>query len=139
MGVGRAIQLAWLGEAYALAQRLEDAEPRAREALALAQAHAERGNEAWAHRLLGEIAVRRSHPTDVLAAEDHYRRALGLATELEMRPLAAHCQLGLGALHRRVGRDEQARESLAIAITMYREMEMGTWLGRAEKDLREER
>src|SRR5215475_13402924 len=33
-----------------------------------------------------------------------------LATELGMRPLVAHCHLGLGKLYRRTGKREPARE-----------------------------
>ena len=35
--------------------------------------------------------------------------ALALAEELEKRPVAAHCHLGLGKLYRRRGKREQAR------------------------------
>jgi hypothetical protein len=41
-----------------------------------------------------------------------------------MRPLFAHCQLGLGKLHRRWGDREQAQEHLTTAIAMYGEMGM---------------
>ena len=39
-----------------------------------------------------------------------------------MRPLVAHCHLGLGKLYRRTGKREQAQEHLTTATTMYREM-----------------
>ena len=39
-----------------------------------------------------------------------------------MRPLAAHCQLGLGKLYRRTGQREEAQEHVTTAATMYREM-----------------
>ena len=41
-----------------------------------------------------------------------------------MRPLVAHCHLGLGKLYRRTGKREQAQEHLTTATTMYREMDM---------------
>jgi hypothetical protein len=41
-----------------------------------------------------------------------------------MRPLVAHCHLGLGKLHRRIGPREQAVEHLTTATAMYREMGM---------------
>jgi len=44
-----------------------------------------------------------------------------------MRPLAAHCYLGLGKLFRRIGDEAKAAEPLTIAETMYREMDMGFW------------
>jgi len=49
-----------------------------------------------------------------------------------MRPLVAHCHLGLGKLHRRTGNRQQAQEHLTTAATMYREMDMRFWLEEAE-------
>jgi hypothetical protein len=54
-----------------------------------------------------------------------------------MRPLIAHCHLGLGKLYRRTGKREQAREHLTTAKTMYREMGMRFYLEQAEPELRE--
>jgi ATP/maltotriose-dependent transcriptional regulator MalT len=51
-----------LGEAQALAGRLEEAYSLAGHALALTRQHQERGNQAYALRLLGEIAARRDPP-----------------------------------------------------------------------------
>jgi sugar phosphate isomerase/epimerase len=83
-------------------------------------------------RLLGEIASRRDPPEH---AAGHYRDALALAEELGMRPLVAHCHLGLGKLSRRTGKREQAREHLITATTMYREMDMRFWLDQAEAEI----
>jgi hypothetical protein len=52
-----------------------------------------------------------------------------------MRPLIAHCHLGLGRLCRRVRNQQQAGEHFGIATTMYREMGMTYWLERAVADL----
>jgi hypothetical protein len=60
-----------------------------------------------------------------------------MADELDMRPLVAHCHLGLGKLYRRVGKREQAREHVTTATTMYREMDMRFWLEQAEAAMRE--
>ena len=65
-------------------------------------------------------------------AEGHYREALALAEELGMRPLVAHCHLGLGKLYRRTGTFELAQEHLGMATTLYREMDMRFWLEQAE-------
>jgi tetratricopeptide (TPR) repeat protein len=121
-----------LGEAYVLADRLEDALGFAGRALTLAREGGHRGYEARALRLLGEVAARRDPPEH---ADGHYRDALALAKELGMRPLVAHCHLGLGKLYRRAGQREQAREHLTTAITMYREMDMRFWLEKAETDV----
>ena len=68
-------------------------------------------------------------------AEGYYREALALADTLGMRPLAAHCHLGLGRLYRRTGDGAKAHEHLTTATTMYREMGMGFWLAKAEVEL----
>ena len=65
-------------------------------------------------------------------AANHYRDALELATELGMRPLAAHSHLGLAKLYPRTGKAEQAGEHVATAAAMYREMGMVYWLGLAQ-------
>jgi hypothetical protein len=56
-----------------------------------------------------------------------------------MRPLIAHCHLGLGRLYRRTGKREQAQEQehLTTAITMYREMDMWFWREKAEAETME--
>jgi hypothetical protein len=53
-----------------------------------------------------------------------------------MRPLVAHCHLGLGKLYRHTGNREQARERLSNATAMYREMDMPFWLEKAESALK---
>ncbi len=52
-----------------------------------------------------------------------------------MRPLAAHCHLGLGTLYAATGRREPARATLATAISLYRAMDMTFWLPQAEAAL----
>jgi tetratricopeptide (TPR) repeat protein len=130
----QSLRVAYLSEAYLLAGRMDDAIPFARRALQLSRNHKERGHEAWALRLLGEIA---SHPDppDLETAEGHYRQAMALAGELGMRPLLAHCHLGLGTLYSKVSRREEARAELAAAIDLFRAMEMTFWLPRAEAEL----
>ena len=54
-----------------------------------------------------------------------------------MRPLAAHCHLGLGTVSRRIGKREQAQEHLITAATMFREMGRRLWLDQAETEMRE--
>jgi hypothetical protein len=52
-----------------------------------------------------------------------------------MRPLVAHCHLGLGKLYRRTGKRQEAQEHLTTATTMYREMDMRFWLEQAEAEM----
>jgi tetratricopeptide (TPR) repeat protein len=123
-----------LGEAQLLAGRLEEAHALAEHALALASAHQERGHQAYALRLLGDIAARRD-PPEVEQAEAHYHQTLTLANELGMRPLLAHCHLGLGTLYITTDQREQARAELSTAIALYRSMDMTFWLPQAEATL----
>jgi tetratricopeptide (TPR) repeat protein len=123
-----------LGEVHLLAGRLEEAHALTERALALAREHQERGHQAYVLHLLGEITAHREPPEEALAAA-HYQQALALADELGMRPLQAHCHLGLGTLYGRVGREQPARAALGTAIALYRAMEMTFWLPQAEAAL----
>ena len=125
---------AYLSEAYLLAGRSEEAIQFAGRALALSSERNLRGQQAWALRLLGEIAMCRT-PAEVEPAEGHYRQALALADTLRMRPLLAHCHHGLGTLYAKIGRQEQARAELTAAIALYRAMDMTFWLPQVEAAL----
>jgi tetratricopeptide (TPR) repeat protein len=116
------------------ADRLDEARTQAERALALTQERGERGLEAWALWLLGEIASRRD-PSEVETAAGHYRQALLLADAGGLCPLVARCHSGLGRLHRRGGRRSAAQEHLSIATTMYRQMDMRSWVEQAEAEL----
>jgi uncharacterized protein HemY len=58
-----------------------------------------------------------------------------MASALGMRPLIAHCHLGLGKLYHRTDKREQAQEHLTTATTMYREMDMHFWLAKAQAEM----
>ncbi|MDO8476257.1 MAG: tetratricopeptide repeat protein [Candidatus Rokubacteria bacterium] len=123
--LGRAgLLLGRLDEARRLSDRAVESSPRLP------------GFAAHALHLLGDIAT---HPDrfDAETGEAHYRQALALAEPRGMRPLVAHCHLGLGKLYRRTGEREQAQEHLTTATTMYREMDMLFLLEHAEAELRE--
>jgi tetratricopeptide (TPR) repeat protein len=123
-----------LGEGYLRAGRIEDALHQARHAVEVCRQHQQRGHEAWALRFLGDIAAHRDSP-QVGPAETHYRQALALAEELGMRPLQAHCHLGLGLLYGNIEQLEQARAELSAAIELYHAMDMTFWLPQAEAAL----
>jgi class 3 adenylate cyclase/tetratricopeptide (TPR) repeat protein len=120
---------AWLGRACLLLGRLDEAQRLSDRAVESSRSHP--GFAAHELHLLGDIAT---HPDrfDAERGEAHYRQALALAEPRGMRPLVAHCHLGLGTLHRRTGQREPAQEHLTIATTMYREMGMTYWLEKAE-------
>jgi class 3 adenylate cyclase/tetratricopeptide (TPR) repeat protein len=123
--LGRAcLLLALLDEARGLADRAVESSPR------------QPGFAAHALHLLGDVAT---HPDrfDAERGEAHYRQAFALAEPRGMRPLVAHCHLGLGKLYRRIGKREQAHEHLTTAAMMYREMDMTYWLEQAEAEMRQ--
>ena len=121
-----ALAVAPLSEAYLLADNVEQAHEHAVRALALCQAHKEEGHHAWVLRLLGDIAVRREPPDAEEAAACH-QAAQARARALGMRPLLAHCHLGLGCLYCQQGQSTLAGHELVTAIELYRTLDMGFW------------
>jgi class 3 adenylate cyclase/tetratricopeptide (TPR) repeat protein len=123
-----------LGRAALLLDRLDDAQGLGERAVK--HSRSRHGVAAQALHLLGEIAT---HPDrfDAERGEAHYRKALALAEPRGMRPLVAHCHLGLGKLYRRTGEHGQAREHLTNATAIYREMDMTYWLEQAEAEIKE--
>jgi class 3 adenylate cyclase/tetratricopeptide (TPR) repeat protein len=132
MGLGLAVRLSRLAEAYQIAGRAEEAAERARSALDLARKHKERANEALALRVLADIMARGSW-SDADAALQQYEASLALAVQIGMRPLIAHLHAGFGRLYMRTGNREQAAEQRALAASMYRELGMNGWLERLEQ------
>jgi hypothetical protein len=124
----------YLAEAHLLAGGVQEAAEHAARALALSCERHERGYAAWAQWLIGEI-LSRCEAFDPGGATVVYQEALALAQELEMRPLVAHCHLGIGRLRRREGDRPTAEDHLTRAATMYHDMEMALWLGQATAEL----
>jgi tetratricopeptide (TPR) repeat protein len=129
--VGHSLRMGYASEAYLLAGHMQEAAQLAGCALDFSRDHKERGYQAWALRLLGEIATHQA-PPEIEPAEHHYWQAIVLAEELGMRPLTAHCHLGLGTLYAKTGQREPARAELSTAIEMYRAMALTFWLPQAE-------
>jgi class 3 adenylate cyclase/tetratricopeptide (TPR) repeat protein len=134
-GIGylRSMSMVQLGEAHLLAGQVEEASDFGTRAVTLASERGERGHEAWAHRLLGEVASHH-HSPDVAAAEGHYATSMALASELGMRPLVAHCHFGLGKLHGRVG-NRRATEHLTTAKNLFDEISIPLWAKQAEAEM----
>jgi tetratricopeptide (TPR) repeat protein len=128
--------LALLGEAYLLAGRPNDAAWTGERALQLSRVHGQRGLEADALRILGEISANRE-PPEVERAQSSYGEALALAEELGMRPLTARCHLGLGMLYQQTGDRAQAEHHLTTATTRFQEMDMRFWLEKAEAGMKQ--
>ena len=123
-----------LGRACLLLGRLHEARRLADRAIE-SSPH-QPGFAAYAWHLLGDIATD-PEAFNPESGEAHYRNALALGEPRGMRPLVAHCHLGLGKLYRRTGDGAKAQEHLATAATMYREMDMWFWLERAQAAMRE--
>ena len=62
---------------------------------------------------------------------------MALSKELDLRPLNAHCHLGLGKLAKLTGQSLKAREDFAIATAMWREMDVRFWFEQAEAEMRQ--
>jgi hypothetical protein len=90
----------------------------------------------YALNLLRDVTIQ-THRFHAERCEAQYCQALTLTEPRSMRPLIAHCHLGLGKLYLRTDKREQTQEHLATATTMYREMGMTYWLERAEAELRQ--
>ena len=126
---GEASMITVLGEACLMSGRHAEAKAHAERALKITRERGERGAEAWALRLTGDIAAAGA---DQPAAVSAYRAAMDIAEQFGMRPLLAHCHLGLGRLHKRAGEQEAARTHLVTALHLYRDMDMRHWLPQAE-------
>jgi transcriptional regulator with AAA-type ATPase domain/predicted ATPase len=92
---GHSQWVAWLAHARLLAGRPEEARRLAGEAVAWSRKRGERGYEAWALGILGDVE---GHRGDVVAAADLHRQSQALAIELGMQPLAARARRALARL-----------------------------------------
>jgi class 3 adenylate cyclase/tetratricopeptide (TPR) repeat protein len=130
----QAYALIRLSEVCRLLGQGEEAWQHACQALDVARQQQERGSEALALHQLGVVQAHAT-PPDIAQAEAHYQQALALTEALDMRPLQAHCHLGLGRLYSQTGRGTQARAALSTALELYRAMDMTFWLPQAEAAL----
>jgi hypothetical protein len=137
LGAYRAMGAGWilplgalhLAEAEAREGNLAEAGALADEGWRLALGRRERGIEAQALYVRAEVAA--TGPDAARVAAPLYGEALALAEQLGMRPLAAHCCLGLGRLHRRGGDEARASDLISRAAALYSEMDMPFWAARA--------
>jgi tetratricopeptide (TPR) repeat protein len=132
--VYHALVLIELSEACLLAGYVDEACTLVERLLELSRTHTGRGYQAHACRLLGDVARHRA-PPNAEQATAHYRQALTLAEALGMRPLQAHCRLGLGTIYLQTGRRARAHAELSAAVRLYRAMAMTCWRPQAEAAL----
>ena len=132
--IDHALRMVWLGEAYLLAGRLDEAYTQAQRALEFSRAHKERGHEAYALRLLGEIHARHD-PPEVEPAEPTTarpspwpRNSACVRSRRTATSASARCTPGQASGSRRA-------LSCPLAIALYRAMDMTFWLPQAEAAL----
>jgi len=128
--------VSWVGNLHLLVGSREDAFGEAARVLQSSRQKKSKPREAWALHLMGEIETRGGGDGSI-GAERAFRDSLALALAHGMRPLQAHCHLGLGKLFAAAGDRVKAKDHLATATAMMREMEMGVWLSQAETALGE--
>ena len=93
--VNRALWVRTLAEALRCVGHLDDAAATAQSALDFAVRQGERGNEAWTHFVIAEIAADRGKAAE---ARDHLVFAREASGRLEMSRLAKRCDRALAAL-----------------------------------------
>jgi tetratricopeptide (TPR) repeat protein len=123
-----------LAEAYRLKGDTKKAIQNAEEALSISRQNGERGFGAWALYYMAKIQSD-GDPEQIDQTLQSYRQAKEQATELVMRPLLAHCHMGLGEAYIKTGLCEEARPELLAAIELYRCMDMNFWLPKAKSAL----
>jgi tetratricopeptide (TPR) repeat protein len=119
------LRIAYLGEGYLLAGRVDDAATAGAQALALARQHRERGHEAYALRLLGEVMIKRG---DAAQAEAQYRAAIRIGSDLGMRPFVAHCHWGFAKLSAVIHDGEAQGHHAAAARVQFEALGMVGWI-----------
>ena len=123
-----------MGEALFAAGRVDEARVAATRALDLARERGEQGHEAWALRLLGEIAA-----DPAATAADRREGTIGRPSRW---PIGSTCApsspTATSASASSTGEPAtgaKAEEHLTTATAMYREMDMGFWLEKADAEL----
>jgi hypothetical protein len=95
----------------------------------MARAHRQRWLEAEALRILGQ---RRAAASAYEPARAALEQAIGIASEMGLRPLLGRCHLALGRALARAGGPDSGRGHLDQAAEIFRDMGMRFWLDRAE-------
>jgi class 3 adenylate cyclase/tetratricopeptide (TPR) repeat protein len=132
----RAYLPAWqvnLAEGYLAGARHAEARATALEALALAQANGERGHEARALALLGDVAAQ-GGPARAAEALERYAAAIDLGRQLGLRPFLAETLLGASRLQARLGDAPAAARQRAEAEALLGAIGMRAWTGEREAD-----
>jgi Tfp pilus assembly protein PilF len=114
-----------LADAYLALGDISLATDTVERALKLSNEREERGFEAWAMLVMAGIKSAAEQPEE---AEQWYRQTLQQASDLSMRPLAAHCHKGLANAYLRLGNEKEAQLENETARKLYRSLGMTYWL-----------
>jgi tetratricopeptide (TPR) repeat protein len=104
-----------LAEGYVLAGEYDMARQTAQETAELAERCGARWPLAFAHRLLGEIALK-TNPDE---APPHFQKAIPILQEIKAENELALAYSGIGRYHKRQGHTEQARVYLTNALEIF--------------------
>jgi tetratricopeptide (TPR) repeat protein len=109
------IVLLFRGEAFWLARQYDEARKNLEESLEVMVRCGARLHGGWAHRLLGEIALKTS-PDEAPA---HFEKAISIASEIKAENELALAYSGMGRYHKHQGNTEQARQYLTDALEIF--------------------
>jgi len=123
-----------LAEVYRSKGQIERAILNAEEALSISRRKGEHGFGAWALYYMAKIQSGET-PEQMQQAIQLYGKAIERARDLGMRPLLAHCHLGLGQLYLKKGRSKEAHSELSVALDLYRSIDMSFWVPQVESAL----
>jgi tetratricopeptide (TPR) repeat protein len=101
-----------LGAGYWLAGEDDKARQTLEEGLEMADRCGARYYLGWAHRLLGEIALK----TNPAQAASHFEKSIAVLQEIKAENELALAYAGYGRLHKQQGKTAQAREYLTKAL-----------------------
>ncbi|MEE9421448.1 MAG: adenylate/guanylate cyclase domain-containing protein, partial [Desulfatiglandaceae bacterium] len=109
-----------LGEGYWLAEEYDKATQTLQAGLKLAESTGYKLCIGWAHRLLGEIALK-TNPTQVgePLADPHFKKSIELLREIKAENHLALAYAGYGQLHTQQGNMTRAREYLTKALDIF--------------------
>jgi tetratricopeptide (TPR) repeat protein len=125
---------AGLARAHLQLGNLEKALVHAEQGINLSRAQKEGYFEAEAEMYLG-MALGTVSPSRFDEAKEHILRGINIADELKLKPQTAVGHFYLGELSCSSGRTEEAMQHLRKAESMFRQMGMDYWLGKAQKAL----
>jgi class 3 adenylate cyclase/tetratricopeptide (TPR) repeat protein len=114
-----------LSEAALLAGDPGKALAFATQAVERTRSHGERSTEAYACWLLATIQS--THALDLELAAGMFKSATTIASKLGLRPLLAHCQLGLGDLYLRLGLPTDASAHRGRGQRLLKELGIKAW------------